>query len=317
MYYFDMGNIGIQQMQLCICIASYGSFTKAAEAMHMTQPALSRKISALETQLGIVLFLRGNKVAARPTPAGKLLFEEWEKILFNLENSIIRAHEVQSCNNSNMLRITTIPTCAADRFLMPLVHSFTETHPDVEVRIEFIGITLQYKSLMEGKSAAAFVGTYKENLFGGDDIECTTVITAPWVVGMLPSNPLAKRESITVADLHNQRFIIPSSQIHPEFFEMLKGLCAANGFTPMIAYQTKNFIGVSMNVNRNDEVFIVNKFMQECYNPNFRYFDLSGSEGGIMMATKRHSGNPLVREFKMAANRYFQEMAQAAGNSSF
>lgn len=73
-----------EQIRDFLTVARYKNFSKAAEALYIGQPALSRRISALERQLGVQLFLRSNK-AVELTPAGVILQKEAQHIVEQLE----------------------------------------------------------------------------------------------------------------------------------------------------------------------------------------------------------------------------------------
>lgn len=73
-----------EQIRDFLTVARYKNFSKAAEALYIGQPALSRRISALERQLGVQLFLRSNK-AVELTPAGVILQKEAQYIVEQLE----------------------------------------------------------------------------------------------------------------------------------------------------------------------------------------------------------------------------------------
>ena len=69
----------LRQLQLFNEVAKHKSITKAAEAMHLSQPALSKSIRALEEELGMTLIIRTNKTSDL-TDAGRIVLEYYQKI---------------------------------------------------------------------------------------------------------------------------------------------------------------------------------------------------------------------------------------------
>lgn len=76
----------IRVLQYFLAVAQEGSITKAAASLHMTQPPLSRQLKELETEVGKVLFIRGNKNIVL-TEEGKLLQKRAEQILCLVEKT--------------------------------------------------------------------------------------------------------------------------------------------------------------------------------------------------------------------------------------
>ena len=76
----DVRNISLGELLYFVKVLEYGSFTRAAEYFHLTQSTLSKKISSLERQTGVQLFIREKNKRLRPTPAGRHLYEQWRDL---------------------------------------------------------------------------------------------------------------------------------------------------------------------------------------------------------------------------------------------
>ncbi len=108
--------------------ARHLSFTRAARELHVTQPAISREIKALETQLGHALFLRANR-SLTLTQAGEQLYRATDDAL-----ALIDAAAERIAGGGGALSVTTT-TALASLWLVPRLSRFTRRHPDVDVRI--------------------------------------------------------------------------------------------------------------------------------------------------------------------------------------
>ena len=80
MQHIDLRNIKINQIQIFLEAVNCGSFSGAAEALHVTQPMVSKTIQALEKELGIILFIR-RKGKLNLTPAGRDCYNQWFNML--------------------------------------------------------------------------------------------------------------------------------------------------------------------------------------------------------------------------------------------
>ena len=108
--------------------ARHPSFTRAARELHVTQPAISREIKALETQLGQPLFLRANRTLTL-TQAGEQLYRASDDAL-----ALIDAAAERISGGGGALSVTTT-TALASLWLVPRLARFTRRHPDIDVRI--------------------------------------------------------------------------------------------------------------------------------------------------------------------------------------
>jgi LysR family transcriptional regulator, glycine cleavage system transcriptional activator len=108
--------------------ARHLSFTRAAEELCVTQPAISREVKVLEEQLGQPLFKRVNRTL-RLTPAGEELYHATEEAFVRLEAVIERI-----VGHRQTLEVTTTPALAS-LWLAPRLPRFNRDHPGVDVRV--------------------------------------------------------------------------------------------------------------------------------------------------------------------------------------
>ena len=101
MQHIDLRNIKINQIQIFLEAVNCGSFSGAAEALHVTQPMVSKTIQALEKELGIILFIR-SKGKLNLTPAGRDCYNQWSNMLKYLEASVESAHAIQEGASSRL-----------------------------------------------------------------------------------------------------------------------------------------------------------------------------------------------------------------------
>jgi len=106
------------------------SCTRAAEELAMTAGAVSKQLKALETTLGLQLFVRSSQGLLR-TPAGSSYLGSAQAILTQLEAASTRAHAAAS--HRRALTLHVLPTLA-DKWLLPRYAEFAQAHPDIDVQ---------------------------------------------------------------------------------------------------------------------------------------------------------------------------------------
>lgn len=147
----------LRQLEVFVKVAELGSFSKAADALFLTQPTVSEHVRALEDELGVRLLDRLGR-GASPTKAGTLLLSYARQIL-RLHRDARQALEQFQGRMSGELVVgaSTIP---GEYVLPPLIGRFKEKYPDISVSL-LIGDTRQALDwLLEGKAEVAVVGAH-------------------------------------------------------------------------------------------------------------------------------------------------------------
>lgn len=122
----------LRQLRYFLAVASIQNFTRAAEAVHVSQPALSVQISALEAELGTRLFDRlGRKVVL--TQAGELLREHAERVLREVEQATEVVRELQGGQRGRLV-VGTLATVNS-YLIPPLVSRFKQHFPAVRLQV--------------------------------------------------------------------------------------------------------------------------------------------------------------------------------------
>jgi DNA-binding transcriptional LysR family regulator len=143
----------VAQLKTLIHVAELGSLSKAADRLHIAQPALSRQIKLLEKELGILLFERHGRGMV-VTELGREILEHAARIMAELD-FIRRSASGEGSFYKGMVIIGTTPT-VAEIVTVPLVRRIKETHPQLCVRFSsaFSGHLLDW--LQRGELELAF-----------------------------------------------------------------------------------------------------------------------------------------------------------------
>jgi DNA-binding transcriptional LysR family regulator len=194
--------VRIEQLEYVAAVARLGSFRRAAEAVHVSQPGLSEAVRSLERELGVHILERGRH-GARVSESGRNLLPYILTVLESVDQ--LRAAANTHSQNQRVVRIGTVNT-AASPLVTPTIRLFRETHDLTQVEI-FSGVHADIlRSLLEGSSDLGLV-----NYLEGDDLppelDTTVLLTGRAVVCLRPDSPLARLDTITIAELREAPLI--------------------------------------------------------------------------------------------------------------
>jgi DNA-binding transcriptional LysR family regulator len=190
-----------RQLQHFLAIADAGTFTAAAEQLHISQPGLSASIRALEHSLGTRLFVRTRK-RAELTDTGRELYSGARRALATLdalESQVRRGPGVRK----STLKVGCIPSFAG-LDLAALISRFTARNPDVDVDV-VVGMPLRhFADLANENIELAFVTMPLEQPEG---IRLTPLATYPMVLACPAGHRLSKQTSVELGDLADESFV--------------------------------------------------------------------------------------------------------------
>lgn len=186
-------------------VARAESFSQAAEALHLTQPAISKRISSLESTLGVELFHRaGRKITL--TEAGRALLPRTQLLLLELED-MRRTVGNLSGPISGTLKIGTSHHIGLHR-LPPALRAFSTQYREVRLDLRFIDSEEAYEAVISGDLELGIVTLPP---VPDDRLIAREVWNDPlaFVAGI--DHPLARQKKVSLADLTQHAAILPSS----------------------------------------------------------------------------------------------------------
>ncbi|EEG09635.1 LysR family transcriptional regulator [Pseudogulbenkiania ferrooxidans] len=194
----------IKQLRALIAVAETGSVTRAAEMLHVVQPAVSRQLRLLEEDIGAALFERG-RYGMELTEQGEILAEYTRRALRELDRA--RA-EIQptSATIQGIVTIGLLPS-TADLLASPLLTTVSSLYPGVRLRIS-IGFAGHLQNWLEsGEVDAALLYDPKPSPM----LNVSPLLEENlWVVGPASSNFAAERP-VSLAELAGVPLILPSA----------------------------------------------------------------------------------------------------------
>jgi DNA-binding transcriptional LysR family regulator len=182
-------------------VVKHKSFSKAAEGLFISQPAVTKHIRNLELKVGMSLIQRG-KGGFALTEVGKILFKYTQKISSNLMEIENALGDLQK-DHHGLLKIGT--TESYSKCLMPeLLSGFQTSFPSIKIALDVGNSEEIEKSLLTYRNDLALIGVTKESA----KFEWIPFLKEELVLIVSPVHPLAKRQSVSLGELEEYPLII-------------------------------------------------------------------------------------------------------------
>jgi len=217
-------NMELRHLRYFVGVGEEQHFGRAAERLHVAQPALSRQIQDLEREIGFPLFdrlPRGAKLSA----AGKLFLEDARRILAEVQEATRRAERVAS-GNAGTLRVGFVEAISWHGVVPKSFRRFREKQPDAELTPVPMLSVEQVEAVRSGRLDAGFIvsmGTLGKELDQRLVAQHRVVLAAP------KGYPLTIQTRLRLRDLNDVPFVWLSRRINPAAYDRLMEACFRGG----------------------------------------------------------------------------------------
>ena len=196
-------NFEALDLRAFVAVVDLEGFHRAAEALNLSQPALSRRIQRLEAAVGAALLERTTRRVALTT-VGRELLPLVRRMLDEFDSSLFAMREVGR-QRGGQISLACVPT-AAFYFLPSVIARFNEQYPNIRFRILDLSANEGLESVARGEVEFGI------NLLGASEPELTfePLIEDPFVLACRRDHPLAKRRLVTWSDLEGQPLVAVS-----------------------------------------------------------------------------------------------------------
>ncbi|MDE2407111.1 MAG: LysR family transcriptional regulator [Xanthomonadaceae bacterium] len=185
-----------------VAVAEHGGFSAAAEQLHITQPAVSKRIAQLEASLDARLFDRlGRQVV--PTEAGRTLLPRAQRLLADADDARRALREVGE-GVGGTLRFATSHHIGLHR-LPPLLRRFAGKYPQVELDIRFMDSEQAWNEVLQGRIELALTTLGPAT----PPLQATSLWHDPLCFVAAATHPLAQRKTLALADLSAHSAVLP------------------------------------------------------------------------------------------------------------
>lgn len=199
-----------------------GSFTKAAQLLGYTQPALSQMIASLEKELSIKMLYR-SRYGIRLTPEGERLYPSIQNAVIQYEHMRSTADEILGLS-SGVVRIGTVSSVSC-HWLPAVIRAFWQKHPNIQIILN----QGDYSSISEWvRTGAVDIGFVNPSAVKGMDTEI--IKSGEFKAVFSSEHPLAKRNSVRLEELTDEPFLLLEEGSYSEPMEAF----LAAGMSPNI-----------------------------------------------------------------------------------
>lgn len=189
----------LAELQVFLTVAKEGSFSRAAERLYRTQPAVSLAIRKLEDDLGQPLFVRGAR-PVRLTDAGSLLREYSERLLNLRDEAKKGLMELEGLKRGELSLGVNESSIHA---LLPALAKYREAHPGVQVRLHRMfsrDIPHEVVNYRLDLGAVSYVPREAQ-------LQATEILKDELTFVVPPKHPLAKRREVDISELGKEMFV--------------------------------------------------------------------------------------------------------------
>jgi DNA-binding transcriptional LysR family regulator len=199
--------VTLRELRLLAAIAHSGSILKAAQEVGLSQPALSKALADLEETLGVRLFDRTNR-GVEPTPHGSVFIRRALAVIDEMRRGVEEL-KVLTDSTGGEIRMGGTPTMCGG-FLSHAVASMGSERPGIRYKL----LELESERLaMEVRNRLIDIGIGREPPVRPDgELSFERLFDDPLYVVAGADHPLARRRRITLADLADQRWVLPMPQ---------------------------------------------------------------------------------------------------------
>lgn len=231
-----LATIDTARFQAFLAVAEHGSFTAAAAALNITQPAVSQHVAKLEREVGATLLERSARRVAL-TPAGEVLLRHARRLLTGLDDAR-RELAAVARSDTGRLRVAVFPSAAAT-FMPIVVGRLLAAFPKVSVAMSELDPPLAVPRVLGGDAELAVVYDYPL-VSGPPDPRLARVRVGvdPMAVAVPTDSVLAARPEIALADLAMHAWVAPGPSMCRD---ALGEACRGAGFAPDIVTETNDY----------------------------------------------------------------------------
>jgi len=215
-----------------ISVVEFGSFSKAATNIYVSQPNLSKSIKKLEETLHVTLFRRSTK-SLELTDAGEIVYEQALKVM--------EATDILSAKLDHLTHTPTgeikigVPPVIGTLFFPKIVAEFRELYPNITLELVEHGAKKIEQFILEGKVDLGLVVLPVNH----HDFDVIPYINEAFYLFTSNNHPLANEDIIDVAQLKNEKFILFNKDFALHY--LITQHCEQGGFSPAIAYESSQW----------------------------------------------------------------------------
>jgi DNA-binding transcriptional LysR family regulator len=277
-----------RELRSFLVLAEQLHFGRAANLLHISQPALSKQIKGLEEKIGGSLLVR-NRRDVRLTSAGSLLYAEGRRIVRDLD-ALFDAAQSAVQGEAGKLRIA-VGIATVHSLVPPALHKFREAHPRVEIQIGDMSTPKQIEALLAGEIEVGFVRLpirHPQLMVRKVLTEQITIVASTSFRGLL-----------TLNSIRQQPLIMISREVSTTYYDHCIRLCGGAGFSPRIVQEARDTFTLLNLVRAGLGIGLVPRSAKQMHVTGVRFSDIRNREAewDVGVAWHKLHESALVRNF--------------------
>lgn len=213
-------------------VARQKSFTKAAQALHVSQPTISKVVKTLENELNVTLFERTGK-AVELTDAGKAIFQQAQEVVSGFENLNTELNDI-FCLRKGEITIG-LPPMVGSRFFPNVIGRFRQQYPLIQIKLMEVGSKQIEIEVDEGALDLGVIAQPATMTGFGT----FSFVNEPLRVVLCPDHPLAACERLSLSRLKAEPFVLYREDF--SLYDHIMTQCRQRGFCPEVACQSSQW----------------------------------------------------------------------------
>jgi len=229
--------LDVKRMRVLREVVARGSFSGAADSLHLSQSAVSQQVAALEREVGMSLLERTSD-GPKLTPAGERLMEHADAVISRLEEAERELTEIAGLQGGRV-RLVSFPTASAT-LVTHAVSTFRKRFPDVELKLGEAEPNDSLGALRAGDFDIAI--SYDFELYPeepGRDLQSELILEEVMEVALPKGHPLAASDRVNLKDLSGEDWLCGVSR--GSCREHVIRTCQRAGFEPKIGFESDDY----------------------------------------------------------------------------
>jgi DNA-binding transcriptional LysR family regulator len=291
--------LSYRQLEHFVTVAQELHFSRA-DKLGVAQSAVSVQVQQLEQQLGVRLLQRNKRKPITLTDAGELLYDEAVAVLRHMERAQ-QIGQLAAQGMSGHVKLGYISSSVTSGVLARMLTQFRPGHEQVHMQVLAMETPRQLQALQQGEIDAGLLRPRRRYPEG---VKAVIVHSEPFMVALAENHPLARHESISVADLRGQTFIAPQFINESEgFAEVLARLAETAGFSAREAYRVNDFVTATSLAAAGYGIVVLPESNRLLNQPGVAFRPLRDFKENVHMALayRERENSPAVRAFLAVA----------------
>jgi len=263
----------IDRVRALLTVIEEGSVNRAAVRLHITQPALSRQMKLLESEVGGKLLERETS-GVKPTGLGHTLVKVMRPVIDSYESALAEVR-LQARGSGSEVRVGFLIS-AAQSILTPAMERLRAEHPGIKLKLHDMSPKEQIDALKSGGLDLALIG--QEGAFAARDFHSLKLCSLGVCVALSTRDPLASRAEIPIRELAGRDFIGVDEEQMPGRNRWITSLCRTAGFKPRFISTTDGITHVLSMVASESAVTLLPDYFRTTSHPGITFVPVSDAK---------------------------------------